>query len=78
MGVPDVAIPIAREVCVLVMRCVKLAEAFYRRKHRPHQEEVADELILPARRQVAIMRGVVSQNDQRVLARADEHDRNQI
>lgn len=29
MGIPDVAISITREVCVLVMRSVKLAEAFY-------------------------------------------------
>jgi len=53
MGVPDVAIPIARKVCVLVMRRVKLAKALYRGEHRPHQEEVAEELVLPSLRQVA-------------------------
>jgi hypothetical protein len=62
VGVPDVAISIARKACVLVMRSVKLAEALDRREHRPHQKEVPKEFIMPAGRQVAIMRGVVSQD----------------
>ena len=57
---------------------MKFARALDRGEHRPHQEEVAEELVLPARRQVAIMRGGVSHDDQRVLARANEHNREYV
>jgi hypothetical protein len=60
------------------MRRVELAEALDRGEHRPHQEDVAEELVLPALRQIAIVRGVVAHDDQRMLARADEHDREHI
>jgi hypothetical protein len=60
------------------MRRVKFAEALDRGEHRPHQEEIAEELVPPAVRQIAIMRGVVSHDDQRVLARADEYNREHV
>ena len=60
------------------MRSVKLAEALHRRERRPHQKEVGEEIVLPARAQVAIMRSVVSEYQQRVLACADEQHREQI
>ena len=60
------------------MRRVKLAEAFNRSEHRPHEEEIGEELVLPALWQVAIVRRVVPHDDQSVLARTDEHDRDHV
>jgi hypothetical protein len=76
--VPDVSIPVVRKVCVLMMRRVKLAEAFHRGEHRPHQKEIGDKLVLPALWQVAIMRRVMSHDNQSVLASADQHDRDHV
>jgi hypothetical protein len=67
-----------RKICVLVMRRVKLAKAFHRGEHRPHQEEIGEELVLPALWQIAIMRSIVTHDDQSVLARANEHDREHV
>ena len=72
VGVPEPAVPVVGEVCVLVMRSVELAKALYRRERRPHQEEVAEEIVAPARAQVTIVRGVVAEDHQRVLAGADD------
>jgi len=60
------------------MRRVKFAEALDRGEGWPHQEQIGKELVLPARRQVAIVRGIVSEDQQRLLARTDQHDGDHI
>jgi hypothetical protein len=50
VGVTDVAVPIVREVRVLMMRAVELAEAFDRGEGGPHHEEIGEEIVLPTHR----------------------------
>jgi hypothetical protein len=71
-------VPVVRQICVLVMRGVELTEAFHRGEGRPHHEKIGEQVVLPARRQDAVMRCVVPQDQQRMLARADEDRREHI
>src|SRR5690606_20404091 len=74
MRVPDVAIPVVRQVRVLMMGTVEFAESLDRGEGRPHHEDIGEQVVLPARRQYAVMRSVVPENQKRVLPRAYEHD----
>ena len=74
MRIPDVPIPVVGEVRILVMGAVELAEALNGREGRPHHENVGEQIVLPTLTQRSVMRGVMAQNHQGMLARTNEHD----
>lgn len=78
MRVPDVPIPVVRELGILVMRAVEFAEALNGREGRPHHENVREEVVLPTRAQRSIMRGIMAQNHEGMLARTNEYDSKDI